>query len=56
MGYVEIIRDGFTLRLEDDYAVIPAIREAAMILAVQIWQARQTQQTGSVGMDGIGAA
>lgn len=41
---------------EDDYAVIPAIREAAMILAVQIWQARQTQQTGSVGMDGISAS
>ena len=38
------------------YASTPAIREAAMILAVQIWQARQTQQTGSVGMDGISAS
>jgi hypothetical protein len=38
------------------YATTPAIREAAMILAVQIWQARQTQQTGSVGMDGISAS
>jgi len=41
---------------EADYSVVPAIREAAMILAVQIWQARQTQQTGSVGMDGISAS
>jgi hypothetical protein len=38
------------------YATTPAIREAAMILATQIWQARQTQQTGSVGMDGISAS
>ena len=41
---------------EDDYAVIPAIREAAMILAVDIWQARQVSQTGGVGMDGITAS
>ncbi len=41
---------------EDDYAVIPAIREAAMILAVDIFQARQTPQTGGVGMDGISAS
>ena len=38
------------------YATTPVIREAAMILATQIWQARQTQQTGSVGMDGISAS
>ena len=38
------------------YATTPAIREAEMILATQIWQARQTQQTGSVGMDGISAS
>jgi hypothetical protein len=41
---------------EDDYAVIPAIREAAMILAVDIWQARQVSQTGGVGMDGVSAS
>lgn len=41
---------------EDDYAVIPAIREAAMILAVDIFQARQVSQTGGVGMDGISAS
>jgi hypothetical protein len=41
---------------EDDYAVIPAIREAAMIIAVDIWQARQVSQTGGVGMDGITAS
>ncbi len=41
---------------EDDYSAIPAIREAAMILAVDIWQARQVSQTGGVGMDGISAS
>jgi hypothetical protein len=41
---------------EDDYAVVPAIREAAMILAVDIWQARQVSQTGGVGMDGVSAS
>jgi hypothetical protein len=34
----------------------PAIREAAMIIAVDIWQARQVSQTGGVGMDGISAS
>jgi len=32
------------------------IREAAMILAVDIFQARQVSQTGGVGMDGISAS
>jgi hypothetical protein len=41
---------------EDDYSAIPAIREAAMILAVDIFQARQVSQTGGVGMDGISAS
>ena len=41
---------------EDDYSVIPAIREAAMIIAVDIWQARQVSQTGGVGMDGVSAS
>ena len=41
---------------EADYSAIPAIREAAMILAVDIWQARQVSQTGGVGMDGISAS
>ena len=41
---------------EADYSAVPAIREAAMILATNIWQSRQTQQTGSVGMDGISAS
>ncbi len=41
---------------EADYAVVPAIREAAMILAVDIWQARQVSQTGGVGMDGVSAS
>ena len=41
---------------EEDYSAVPAIREAAMILAVDIWQARQVSQTGGVGMDGISAS
>ncbi len=41
---------------EADYSAIPAIREAAMIIAVDIWQARQVSQTGGVGMDGISAS
>jgi len=41
---------------EADYSVVPAIREAAMILAVDIWQARQVSQTGGVGMDGVSAS
>ena len=38
------------------YATTPAIREVAMIVAVDIWQARQVSQTGGVGMDGISAS
>jgi hypothetical protein len=38
------------------YGSTPAIREAAMIIAVDIWQARQVSQTGGVGMDGISAS
>lgn len=41
---------------EDDYAVNPAVREAAMIIAVDIWQSRQVSATGGVGMDGITAS
>ena len=41
---------------EQDYAVNPAVREAAMIVAVDIFQARQVSQTGGVGMDGITAS
>lgn len=35
------------------YAATPAIREASMILAVDIWQARQVSQTGGVSIDGF---
>jgi hypothetical protein len=38
------------------YTATPAIREAAMIVAVDIWQARQVSQTGGVGMDGVSAS
>jgi hypothetical protein len=38
------------------YTATPAIREAAMIVAVDIWQSRQVSQTGGVGMDGITAS
>jgi len=33
------------------YASTPAVREAAMMLAVDIWQARQTPATGGSGVD-----
>ena len=33
------------------YATTASVREAAMILAVDIWQARQVSQTGGVGPD-----
>ena len=38
------------------FSATPAIREAAMIVAVDIWQSRQVSQTGGVGMDGITAS
>jgi hypothetical protein len=38
------------------YTATPAIREAALIVATDIWQARQVSQTGGVGMDGISAS
>jgi hypothetical protein len=38
------------------YATTPSIREAAMVLAVDIFQARQVSQTSGVGMDGITAS
>jgi len=38
------------------YSTTPAIREAAMIVAVDIFQARQVSQTGGVGMDGVSAS
>ena len=35
------------------YAQTPAVREAAMMLAVDVWQARQVSQTGGVSVDGF---
>lgn len=37
----------------DSYANTAAIRQAAMILAVSIWQARQTTQSGGMSVDGF---
>lgn len=37
------------------YAATPAVREAAMMLAVDVWQARQVSQTGGVSVDGLTA-
>jgi hypothetical protein len=37
------------------YAATPAVREAAMMLAVDVWQARQVSQTGGVSIDGLSA-
>jgi hypothetical protein len=35
------------------YVNTASVRQAAMILAVDIWQARQVSQTGGVGLDGF---
>ena len=35
------------------YALTPAVRQAAMILAVSIWQSRQTTQNGGMSVDGF---
>jgi hypothetical protein len=37
----------------DSYVNTPAVREAAMMLAVDVWQARQVSQTGGVSVDGL---
>ena len=37
----------------NSYATTPAIREASMVLAVDIFQARQVSQTGGVSIDGF---
>ena len=37
----------------NSYATTPAVREAAMVLAVDIFQARQVSQTGGVSIDGF---
>jgi hypothetical protein len=37
----------------NSYATTPAVREAAMILAVDVFQARQVSQTGGVTIDGF---
>lgn len=34
-----------------DYATLPQVREAAMMIAVDIWQARTVSQTGGVSPD-----
>ena len=39
----------------DAYVNTPAVREAAMMLAVDVWQARQVSQTGGVSVDGLTA-
>lgn len=35
------------------YSAIPAIRQAALMLAVDVWQARQAPSSGGVSVDGI---
>ena len=34
-----------------DYATVPAVREASLMIATDIWQARQTSQTGGIAPD-----
>ena len=36
-----------------DYETLPQVREAAMMVAVDIWQARQMSANGGVGIDGF---
>ena len=38
------------------YASTPAVREAAMILACDVWQARQVSQAGGLSVDGFSPA
>lgn len=39
----------------DTYVNTAAVREASMMLAVDVWQARQVSQTGGVSVDGLSA-
>jgi hypothetical protein len=34
-----------------DYSTIPAVRQASMMIAVDIWQARQMSSTGGISPD-----
>jgi len=52
----EDLIQGYLWHNEQAYTATPAIREAAMIVAVDIWQSRQVSQTGGVGMDGVSAS
>jgi len=38
---------------DSTYASTPAIRQAALMLAVDVWQARQSPSSGGVSVDGI---
>lgn len=40
-----------TIASQIDYATVPAVREAAMMIAVDIWQARQMSATGGISPD-----
>ena len=40
-----------TIASQIDYATIPAVREAAMMIAVDIWMARSVSQQGGVSVD-----
>jgi hypothetical protein len=55
-NFTRVIPYGLALGADtktNTYATTPAIREAAMILAVDIFQARQVSQTGGVTIDGM---
>jgi len=40
-----------TLSTYTDYATVPAVREASMLIAVDIWQSRQMSATGGISPD-----
>jgi hypothetical protein len=36
-----------------DYATIPAVQQASLMIAVDIWQSRQAPSSGGVSIDGF---
>jgi len=40
-----------TIASQVDYSIIPAVREASLMIAVDIWQARQMSATGGISPD-----
>ena len=55
-NYRQVVPYGKTLGADtkaSGYSSTPAIRQAALMLAVDVWQARQSPSSGGVSVDGI---